>query len=74
MTSGGYAPGRDHPADSPDVIPAADRWAGGLRRGYSKPSAPVAPQPLFAPQPRWSTIDWANERMRKAASPLGLRK
>jgi hypothetical protein len=69
-----YASGRDHPSDTPDVIPADNRWAGGLRRGYSKPSAPVAPPAPAAPQPQWSTIDWANEHMRQAASPLGLRK
>jgi hypothetical protein len=67
-----WAPNRD--AATADFIKADDRWSGGLRRAYSKPSAPVAPQPLFAPQPQWSTIDWANERMRQAASPLGLRK
>jgi hypothetical protein len=67
------APGRDHPADSPDVIPADSRWSGGLRRGYSKQSAPAAPQAFVAaPQPQWSTMDLVNERMRKAASPLGL--
>jgi hypothetical protein len=68
-----YVPGRDHPADTPETIPADSRWAGGLSRGYSKPSAPAAPQAFVAaPQPQWSTIDWANERMRQAASPLGL--
>jgi hypothetical protein len=66
--SADYVPGRDHPADSPATIPADSRWFGGLSRGYSKPSAPVAPQPLFAPQPQWSTIDLVNERMRRAAS------
>jgi hypothetical protein len=67
-----WAANRD--AATADFIKADDRWAGGLRRGYSKPQASVAPQAPAAPLPQWSTIDWANERMRQAASPLGLRK